>query len=35
MNLKEKFDILVNKMKTGNYEEVIFETNYTQIIKFS
>ena len=28
MNLEEKFNILVNKMKTGHYEEVIFETNY-------
>ena len=28
MNLKEKFNILVNKMKTGHHEEVIFETNY-------
>ena len=28
MDLKEKFNILVNKMNTGHYDEVIFETNY-------
>ena len=28
MNLEEKFNILVNKMNFGHYDEVIFETNY-------
>ena len=28
MNLEEKFNILVNKMNFGYYDEVIFETNY-------
>ena len=28
MDLKEKFNILVNKMNTGHYDEVIFEANY-------
>ena len=28
MNLEEKFNILVNKMNFGHYDEVIFEANY-------
>ena len=28
MNLEEKFNILVNKMNFGHYDEVIFETSY-------
>ena len=28
MNLEEKFNILVNKMNLGHYDEVILETDY-------
>ena len=28
MNLEEKFNILLNKMNFGHYDDVIFETSY-------
>ena len=28
MNLEEKFNVLVNKMNFGHYDEVIFEANF-------